>query len=101
MIIINKGKTIVEGNVADLLNRSNLEVLFEIDDTVRAREILDRMEMNESVIGSGDAYIRMRMKQEDIPSVNRSFMEAGINISSIVPKRSLEEYFLQLTEKSI
>ena len=40
MVIINKGKTIVQGSVADLLNQNDVIVLFGVSNTQKAMQVL-------------------------------------------------------------
>ena len=42
MIIINKGKTVVEGYVQDLLNSAELKVTFEVDDLDSAKQLISQ-----------------------------------------------------------
>ena len=42
MIIINKGKTVVEGSVKELLNASLLKVTFEVDDIDAAKRLVSQ-----------------------------------------------------------
>jgi hypothetical protein len=39
------------------------------------------------------------MNKSEIAPLNKKFVEAEIAVHSLVPTRSLEEYFLNLTEK--
>ena len=99
MIIINKGTTVVEGTVQDLLNATNLKVTFEIDEIERAKNLLAETQWQKKIESFGDYQILFLLEKEEIAPLNRYLVEKGIGVHSIVPKRSLEEYFLHLTEK--
>lgn len=99
MIIINKGSTVVEGTVQDLLNATNLKVTFEFDEIDRAKKILAETQWQKKIESFGDYQILFLLEQNEIAPLNKFLVEQGIAINSIVPKRSLEEYFLHLTEK--
>ena len=99
MIIINKGTTVVEGTVQDLLNATNLKVTFEIDEIESAKNLLAETQWQKKIESFGDYQILFLLEKEEIAPLNKYLVEKGIGVHSIVPKRSLEEYFLHLTEK--
>jgi ABC-2 type transport system ATP-binding protein len=101
MIIINKGATVVEGTVQDLLNATHLKVTFEFDEIEKAKKILVETQWQKKIESFGDYQILFLLEKEEIAPLNKYLVERGIGVHSIVPKRSLEEYFLNLTEKGV
>lgn len=99
MIIINKGTTVVEGPTQELLNATNLKVTFEIDEIEKVKNLLSETQWHKKIESFGDYQILFFLEKEEIAPLNKFLVEQGINVHSIVPKRSLEEYFLLLTEK--
>lgn len=99
MIIINKGTTVVEGTVKDLLNSSSLKVKFEFSNFAAAAEVINNSELIKKVDEKYDNAFIFTLTKEEISGVNKFFVDKNIEVEAIVPKRSLEEYFLQLTEK--
>ena len=100
MIIINKGKTIVEGKVNDLLNMNKLKVSFEVNDSSKAKELIgntDYINYLESVVNNTMIF---SLSSEMIAALNRYLVENKIEVCAVVPTRSLEEYFLNITEKA-
>lgn len=102
MIIINKGMTIVEGSVDELLRPKELEVTFDLNDSEKARNIV--RDMNLEIINNSSNQnfdksktIRVKISREIIPVLNKKFVENHIDVFSITPSRSLEDYFLSLT----
>ncbi len=96
MIIINKGKTIVQGNVVDLLNSEEVIVQFKVDDVSKAIELLKQSEFNSNEITNNDSNLLIHTKVEAIAIINNLFCSNTINVSSIETKRKLEDYFLRL-----
>jgi ABC-type multidrug transport system ATPase subunit len=96
MIIINNGKTIVQGNVAELLNSQEIIVLFKIDLIDKAVSLLKQSEFETCEITVKDSFILIHTSSESIPTINKLFCDNGINVSSIETKRKLEDYFLRL-----
>jgi len=100
MVILNKGTTVIEGAVQDLLDATHLNVTFEVDDVVKAENILKNHFPSIPVDSITTGKILLRSGREDISLINRAFIESGLAVSEISPKKSLEEYFLKLTEVS-
>lgn len=96
MVIINNGKTIVQGSVSDLLNGQELIVAFEVDNIEKAKEIL-LLKVNGSKLNKIEGNnLLLHISQAEIPIINKLFCENGINVFSIETKRKLEDYFLKL-----
>lgn len=98
MVIINKGKTIVQGCVHELLNAQELIVSFTVDNYEKAKQLLENAGMTQLIDHSADVTegLLLHIAQEKIPVVNRLFCDNGVNVFSIEAKRKLEDYFLKL-----
>ena len=101
MIIINKGATQVEGFVQELLNKSELKVSFEVDDAPKVRELLNNTRWAERLNSETKNQLIFSLRNTEIADLNKYLVENKIGVSAVIPTRSLEEYFLQITEKSI
>lgn len=97
MIIINRGSELVEGNVHDLLNAEKMNVTFEVDDSDKAVNLLKNHDEKLEFEIVSKRKIRVKIMKEKIPSINQLFVISRINVLSISPVRSLEEYFLNIT----
>ena len=97
MIIINKGKTVVEGTVSELLNSKILKVTFEVDNVANAKKVLETTRWTEKIQSFSQKEIIFQLESDEISVLNKFFVEAGISIKAIVPSRSLEDYFLKIT----
>ncbi len=100
MIIINKGKTVVEGYVNDLLNANKLKVTFEVSDSEKAKSIIAGTDFINDLDTIVNNTMIFTLPSEKIASLNKYFIENKINVSAVIPTRSLEEYFLNITEKA-
>jgi ABC-type multidrug transport system ATPase subunit len=96
MVIINKGKSIVQGSVKDLLNAQELIVLFAVDDVEKAKEVLQQANKSQLVHKIEDNNLLLHLSQEEIPWINKLFCDKAIQVFSIESKRKLEDYFLKL-----
>jgi ABC-type multidrug transport system ATPase subunit len=95
MVIINKGKTIVQGSVSELLNQQELIVSITVDDSGKAKQLIST-QMPEVQLEGDQGQLLLHIPQEGIPKVNRLLCENGVNVYSIEAKRKLEDYFLKL-----
>ncbi len=100
MIIINKGKTMVEGRVNELLNMNKLKVTFEVNDSSKAREVISSTDYINDLESTVNNTMIFSMSAEKIAFLNRYLVENKIEVSAVIPTRSLEEYFLNITEKA-
>ena len=100
MLIINKGRKIVEGNVDDLLKSKVLKVTIEVDKPEVAKNILQNTSWYKSIESIQGNKINFNLEQEDIPNLNKYLIENGILVSALVPVRSLEDYFLSITAQT-
>jgi ABC-2 type transport system ATP-binding protein len=96
MIIINNGKTIVQGQVAELLNSQEIMVLFKIDLIDKAIMILNASEFSDCEKTVKDSQLLIHTSIESISIINKLFCDNDIKVSSIEIKRKLEDYFLRL-----
>ncbi|HED08190.1 MAG TPA: ABC transporter ATP-binding protein [Ignavibacteria bacterium] len=100
MIILDKGKKVVEGKVGELLNKNKLKVTFEVNDINSAKNILDNTVWKDKIYSSIDNKMVFILEPENISSLNKYFVENNVAVSAVIPTRSLEEYFLNITDKS-
>lgn len=96
LVIINKGKTIVQGSVNELLNAQELVVSFTIDNMEKAKQIVQSSSLNITLESETSTNLLLHISQEKIPLLNKLFCDNGINVFSIEAKRKLEDYFLKL-----
>jgi ABC-type multidrug transport system ATPase subunit len=95
MVIIDQGRTIVEGSVEELLNAQELVVRFEVDRLEEARRLVSSAYSTAEVNVISDKEFDIALDQQQIPLLNKLFVENGINVTAIEPKRKLEDYFLK------
>jgi ABC-2 type transport system ATP-binding protein len=97
MIIINKGKKVIEGDVDELLRGSGAMVRFEVSDTPKVYNVLENTEFSAKFRIDSDRSMLMEISRERIPEVSSLLVENGISVFSIIPARTLEDYFISKT----
>ena len=99
MIIISKGTTQVEGNVNDLLNANKLKVTFEVDDPQKSKILISESQWSKKLESTANKNLIFNLQPDEIALLNKLLVENNILVSAVIPMRSLEEYFLKITEK--
>ncbi len=100
MVIINRGKAVVEGAVQDLLNAGRLKVTIETTEVTRALEIIRATPLTHHIQSHTDDKIIMMMERDEIAGIVAHLSAANIPLSAVSPVRSLEEYFIALTQEA-
>lgn len=98
MVIINKGQSMVEGNVSELLTGSRMKVSYVTDDNAKTMQILKNSQFKEYVDGIEKEKLTLLIEHENIPELNTFLSNEGVKVYSIEPIRSLEEYFISMTK---
>ena len=96
MLIIHKGKKIVEGNVAELLDPSKSLVQIETADDTVAREKLLHTKWA-GLLQHNAGKLQLKMNKEDVPGLIDQLVSMQVQLLSVNPMHSLEDYFLSLT----
>jgi ABC-2 type transport system ATP-binding protein len=99
MIIISKGKTRVEGYVKDLLNAKKLKVSFEVDDEEKTNTLLTQSQWINKLESKAKTVFMFTLENNEISDLNKYLVENGVAVSAVVPTRSLEDYFLKITDE--
>ena len=101
MAIINLGKLIKFGNVHDLLNESDTFITeIKVEPLEKARKVLECIDYISNVAES-DGTLKVRIANKDLKKLTRDLVKADIDVSAIIPRTSLEDYFLSLTGDGI
>jgi ABC-type multidrug transport system ATPase subunit len=98
MIIIHKGKKMVEGSVATLLDPAH--TLIEIDtlNNSTAKQLL--LQSKWASYLQPNNQLQLMMNKTDVPQLINDLVAMGVQIQSVNSSHSLENYFLSLTTQS-
>jgi ABC-type multidrug transport system ATPase subunit len=97
MIVIHKGKKIVEGFVKDLLDPSKTLVEIETADNEMATSILKNSVFATKVVDNNEK-LHLTINKSDISSLIKFMVDANVQVIAVTPRHSLEDYFLSLTK---
>jgi ABC-2 type transport system ATP-binding protein len=98
MVIINQGRSIVEGNVQELLNNEETVVRVEIDSSDKAIELIKNHLQILTFDRISATVFEVVMVKNRVPELSKLFVEAGLQIQAIEPKRKLEDYFIKIIQ---
>jgi ABC-type multidrug transport system ATPase subunit len=100
MLIIDKGKKIMEGTVAELVDPANTIVHLEVTNPQEVVSWLQQSRWSANVYEQDKQVILLRMNKTQVPVLTTDLVNAGANIMSLQPQNSLESYFLSLTTEN-
>jgi len=95
--IINKGRTIVEGKVDELLSSTKMKVIFKFEDNNNVKNIIKNTVWEQVYEESNLNMNTFNISKDSIPELVNFLSEKGAKISSVVPMNTLENYFIQVT----
>jgi len=96
MIIIDKGKKIVEGEVSVLLDPAHTIVELQTADTGKAVAYITGKDIRIMTVTPG-ASLKLEMNRSGIPDLIAGLCAAGVPMLDVHAIHSLEHYFLSLT----
>ena len=96
MVIINNGKSIIEGDVSKLLNTEELIVNIEVNELQTAQNIISNNFKNIQILSKDVNHIQLSINKSQVPALNKALIENGVEVYSIESKRKLEDYFIKI-----
>ena len=98
MVIITKGKSLVEGDVQELLNAQELTVRLELSDLEKALPLIKKQFVNSEITQITNSEISISIEKEQIPVLNKLLIQNDILIYAMEPKRKLEDFFMKIVQ---
>ena len=97
MLIINKGKKIVEGKVNELLNPNHVRLEITVDDSLAAKQLIENSSWSKGLKHAPEGKLIVETEAQAVGQLNKLLVESNINVTSLRSMNSLEAYFLSLT----
>jgi ABC-2 type transport system ATP-binding protein len=97
MLIIDKGKKLVEGTIDDLFDPKKMLVTLEVNNLAFTKQKLQLTQWKKYIREEGKQSITFQMNKNEIPALTNELVNMGAEIVGLQPKHSLEDYFLSLT----
>jgi ABC-type multidrug transport system ATPase subunit len=97
MLIIDKGKKIVEGKVNELFDPAETVVELKTTDDATTYEKLKQSPFSKYTSEKDAESIQLKLHRDQVPALVKELVSMDVNIISLSAKHSLEDYFLSLT----
>ena len=99
MVIINKGKSVIEGSVEALVNEQELLLQIELSSPENAIKLLATEYPNLVVKHLYGSTIEIAVEKDMVPKINYLLVNKGFEIHSLEPKRKLEDFFMKIIQE--
>ncbi|MBT3934574.1 MAG: ABC transporter ATP-binding protein [Bacteroidetes bacterium] len=100
MVIIKNGVAIREGNVKDLISEiSDIYFTISVNQVKKAQTIIGNLSFAKLVNTDGE-YVQIISEKDRISDIINIFVDEGIQIKSVIPNMTLEDYFLTITDEN-
>lgn len=97
MLILDKGKKMVEGNVRELFDPNRILVKVEVNNPEAILEKIKTTRWKDLIRERTNHHLLFQLNKQQIPELTRDLIAMGASILAVQPRHSLEEYFLSLT----
>lgn len=97
VLIIDKGRKLVEGNAAELFDPAQTIVELQTMDNAFALEQLKASTWSDKLQAQRNSAILLKLNRTEIPALHTALAAMQIQLLSLQPRHSLEDYFLQIT----
>ncbi|MBS1744567.1 MAG: ABC transporter ATP-binding protein [Bacteroidetes bacterium] len=97
LLIIDKGKKLVEGNAETLFDPAQTVIELETLNNEAARIQLSNSQWQQALQPQRNDKILMKMHRDQIPELNVWLVQNDIRVVGLQSRHSLEDYFLQVT----
>jgi ABC-type multidrug transport system ATPase subunit len=98
MIVLNKGRTVAQGRVQELLSNEGLHVEIEVEATPdEALALISNSVWQQHFAGNEGAVFRFNLSKPMISTLNDFLVASAVPVVRIEYKRQLEAFFLKMT----
>jgi ABC-type multidrug transport system ATPase subunit len=98
MLIIDKGRKVAEGTMAELLDPAKTVVTIETPEPQTAVQLLQNTAWGIEKVVAGS--LQVRLHRNGIAALNKYLNENGVAVTALTPRHSLEALFLSLTSSN-
>jgi ABC-type multidrug transport system ATPase subunit len=97
MLIINRGKKIIEGSVEELFDPAKTLVEVQVNNPEAAIQKVKQSTWASSLKETTAGSLLLQLHKNQIMLLNKDLVNMGIEVTALRPGNSLEKYFLSLT----
>ena len=100
LLIIDKGKKLVEGNAHELFDPAQTIVEIETTNNSLALQQLQQSNWRNLLQPQRGQNILLKLHRNDVPALHRGLVEMNVEVISFQPRHNLEDFFLQITSNN-
>jgi ABC-type multidrug transport system ATPase subunit len=97
VLIIDKGKKIVEGSAAELFDPSQTIVEVDTLNNFECLQLLQQSQWQSYLQPQRTNAVLLKMNRDELPQLNKWLVENKVAVVSFQPRHTLEDFFLQVT----
>ena len=97
MAVINRGELIAQGSVSELLGKEVTEYSIDVSPLDRAVELIGKLPWVE-ILSAQKGKMEVHIEPGHASELNRFLVNQHFEVSSFSPHRTLEDFFLRITE---
>ncbi len=98
LIVINKGKTEVQGSVDALLRNADMLVKIEVEHMDVMEHCIANSAWKEKLVEQEGTHFVFKLQKNEIATLNTYLTQQGVRVSMLDYKKELEDYFLKITQ---
>jgi ABC-type multidrug transport system ATPase subunit len=100
MVIIHNGELVVQGDVNTLLDEGEKYVILHAEPRDKVLSVLKRQKRILKNFSEKEGRFEVTMDFSLVPELNKALVGAGVQVRALIPRRSLEDLFLSMTERA-
>ena len=97
ILIIDKGKKVIEGLADELFNPAQTVVKIETNDDIKALQLIATTQWQQYIQRNDENIVKLLLHKNQIPQLQKSLAQMDVEVFAIQPMHSLEDYFLKVT----
>lgn len=97
LLIIDKGKKLVEGTAAELFDPSQTIVELDTLNNTACLQLLQQSEWRQTLQQQRSHTLLLKIDRKQLPQLHRWLAAQDVDLISLQPRHTLEDFFLQVT----
>ena len=98
MIIINKGKSVIQGTKEELLSEKHLHVKIEVENNIEIDNVLKDSDWKNYYFGKENNFLKFNIEKSEISQLVAFLTAKKLAILSVSYRKKLEELYMSLTQ---
>lgn len=100
MVIISKGTSLIEGEVKELLSKDSNNISIKFKSPKNISNIIHASTYKSNSFSIADSHLNIQIDEDKVPDLIHLLVSNEVQLYSVERKKSLEDYFLRITEQN-